>query len=802
MRFSFVKTPDPVYIFTEVEARQYAAKYANEPRVGFDTETTGLDKFRARIKFFSFATEDTRICAPVRLLPIFKEVLEDELIEKCMTNAKFDMHMVANHGIELKGHILDTVPMDWLLDENRIGRHGLKQCSADYLGLRMAPFKEVFGSVGKVDNEVKMLGDMHDAMEDQDAGRAVELLAIVGQLDGDEGLLTALKKVSQKTAAGREDLGHLLTASQLLSIARKHSMCPTTRTKLGYVSDFFELLGAPPVPKGKEREELRDMLTDLELVLEAHETVLEEFIHQVSADVDPLDLLELLVGDYASLDAWASFMLANLFEEKLAEISMGNGRDLCEYYHEETAELLRVLWMMERRGFQLDLDQIAELDGPMSKRIDELEREFVRLAGWDANPNSPKQLRDLFFTKKGDKWVDPFGLPPMKMTGGGSSGIKNPSTDKATIEIWANKGNELAICLQDHRKLKKLHGTYVTGLPLKVDKRARIHTDLKIAGTVTGRLSSGDPNLQNIPSRGEWGRRMRKWFVAGTWGACDHWCLPSVAHIPLPDLPRDFPMKLIVADYQQLEMRIMAHLSGDPTMCKTIHDGKDLHSMTAALAVGADYDAIVAAKKADNPTPEQLELIELRAAMKAIGFGLLYGIGPKKLGQQLGLPMVLKISRSGRAYETCPEAEDLIDKYFNVYPMALEFIEQTHWECQNDLFVQTVAGRFRRLPDILSRERGLSMQAQRQSVNSKVQGSAADIVNKAMRRCENDPEMRRLGARMLMQIHDELVFEVPDHPDYVEPIRGRVRANMENPFPMAVPILIDMDDAYSWGDAK
>lgn len=801
MRFSFVKTPDPTYIFTEKEARQVAAQFASEPRLGFDTETTGLGKFSARVKFFSFATADIRVCAPVRLLEIFRPILEDPNIEKCLTNAKFDMHMIANEGIELKGHILDTVPMDWLLDENRIGRHGLKQCAADYLGLRMAPFKEVFGSVGKVDNEVQILCDMHDAMEAQDVGRAIELLAIVGQLKGDRDLIDALKRISQKVAAGKEDSTKLLSASQLLSIARKQGLCPTTRSKLGYVSDFVELLGFPPIEK-EHRGDERDFLLDPGLLLEVHEIILHDLTFRLSEGVDPLALLELLVGDYASLDAWASLQVADVLEERLDAVDMGNGRTLLEYYHEESAELLRVLWMMERRGFPLDLEQIAKLAGPMRKDIERLEREFVHLAGWGVNINSPHQLRELFFTKSGDQWVDPFGLPARKMTSGGSSGIKLPSTDKATIEVWAEKEHPLAVCLRDHRVLKKLESTYVSALPEKVDSRGRLHTDLKIAGTVTGRLSSGDPNLQNIPARGEWGRRIRKWFVAGTWGSCESWCLPSVEDVPLPKLRRDQPMRLIVADYEQLEMRIMAHLSGDPTMCDTIHQGKDLHSMTAALAVGANYDDIVAAKKADNPNAAQQELIDLRSGMKAVGFGLLYGIGAKKLGMQLGLPLELRTSRGGYAYEVCPKAEELIEKYFGIYPKVREYIEDTHWRCENNLYVQTIQGRYRRLPDILSRERGLAMQAQRQSINSEVQGSAADIVNKAMRKCENDRKLHALGARMLLQIHDELVFEAPDDDKVVEMVRARVRINMENPFPMVVPIIVSMDDAYSWGDAK
>ena len=189
--------------------------------------------------------------------------------------------------------------------------------------------------------------------------------------------------------------------------------------------------------------------------------------------------------------------------------------------------------------------------------------------------------------------------------------------------------------------------------------------------------------------------------------------------------------------------------------------------------------------------------------MKAVGFGLLYGIGAVKLGTQLGLPIQKKRSRrTGRSYEVCPEAESLINTYFNIYPEVRKFIEDTHYYCEEDLFVQTVRGRYRRLPDILSDERGLASQARRQSVNSIIQGSAADIAVQAMLNCEFSGELRELGVRMLLQIHDELVFEVPNIPEVVQRAKELVKELMENPIPMAVPILISMDEAFSWGEAK
>lgn len=802
--YRFIRTPDPVYVDTEEEAEEWAALYACCPKVGFDTETTGLSKTEARVKFFSFSDGDTRICAPVRLLPYFKKILEDPKISKRMTNAKFDMHMVANHGIDLRGVLEDTVAMDWLLDENRRGRHGLKQCASDYLGLRMSPFKDVFGGVGSVDKEVETLVRMHDALEARDEGYALELLTLVGKVYGDEDVIKSLKRVSKSLGEFRQtgEVTDLMTASSLLSIARKFEVCPKTRTRLGYVSDFMELLGLPAVTKD-DRAKYKDALQEPLLLEDAHEIVLESLKNMVRADEEPLEMLKLLVGDYASLDAWASYTLVDTLCEELEAVQMTDSTNLKEYYYRTTAKFLRTLWNMERRGFFIDLPAVHALRIPMGKDIDKLERDLVRMAGWDVNPNSPKQLLKLFFTQNAaGKWEDPFGNRPRVWTKGGSTGIKNPSTNKEVIKEWAEKGEPLAACLQEHRVLKKLHGTYLTGLPATTDKIGRIHTDLKIHGTVTGRLSSGNPNLQNIPSRGEWGKRLRELFVAGRYGdAGDHTVRP-LRHISTPGHSHGQKMTLIVADYEQLEMRIMAHMSQDPTMIETIREGKDLHSMTGALAVGADYDEIVAAKKADNPTDDQKALIELRAGMKAVGFGLLYGIGAGKLGAQLGLPLVTKTMKNGRTYDSCPEAQELINTYFEIYPNVRRFIYDTHDRCEEDLYVQTIQGRYRRLPDIISDDRAMASMARRQSVNSIIQGSAADIAVEAMLKCEYSKELRSLGVRMLMQIHDELVFEVPDIPEVVEKAATLIKELMENPIPMDVPIIISMDQAHSWGEAK
>lgn len=801
-RYKFVRTPNPVYIETEEEALEWADRYAELPALGFDTETTGLHKINARVKFFSFSDGATRICGPVRLLRFFADILEDPDIEKRFSNAKFDMHMVANHGILIRGMTPDSITMDWLGDENRKGRHGLKATAKDWLGLRMAPFKEVFGAIGSVDKEVEMVGRFHDILESADSDAAAEALVLVGKADGPPEVLDALKKLSLSKQGGC-----VMDYKKLLVIARKLGLTTKSSGKWSYVSDFLFMLWGLQLPTQSDRAPFVHLIEDKDLIAEAHEFLIKKLRVKIKIDLEPLDMLRLLVGDYASLDAWGSFTLVDAMSESLDDVFIDEeeGVTLLDYYDEKQCPYTRVLWNMERRGFAFNVEGAEAYRIPMAKDIGRLERSVVAMAKTDVNMSSPTQLRELFYRQdnNGD-WVDPFGLRPKYWTKGGASGVKLPSTNVEAISEWAEKGDQVAEALQEHRKLSKLHGTYLVGVPKWVDHRNRIHTDLKQQGTVTARLSSGDPNLQNIPSRGEWGYRLRQLFVPGFWGDCSpEWCMEELRDVDVPDLPPDTPMTLIVADYEQLEMRIMAHFAQDQTMIDAIQSGKDLHSMTAALAGGHDYDMIVAAKKAKDPSPDQRKLVDIRAGFKAVGFGLIYGIGPVKLGRQLGLPITTQKSRgNGRIYEKCEQASELIKQYFGIYPDVKDFIDGTKEDCKENLFVQTISGRFRRLPDILSGDGGVRSQAERQSVNSIIQGSAADITTEAMLNCEYDAELRSLGVRMLLQIHDELVFEVPNIPELVSAAMARIKVLMEDPIPMRVPIQISMDTAISWGDAK
>lgn len=805
-RYRFVRTPDPEYIETEKEARSWCDRYMACHSVGFDTETTGLSKVGARVKFFSFSDGESRICGPVRLLRFFAELLENPNVIKRMSNAKFDMHMAANHGILLRGECWDSNVQDWYFDENR-PRHGLKECARDHLGLRMSPFKDVFGAIGSTEKEVKMVTRFHDILEAGDKEAAADALIAVGKADGDEEVIKSLKKMSL-SKQGDYLMGSdepTKAARKLLAIGRIHGLATRTPGKAGFVADYLNMLSGMPALPTKEREAFRFLLEDMELLKEAHEYLLHELRKLVSIDMDPLEMLKLLVGDYASLDAWASYVLCEVILEKLGDEAIDDELyTLADYYVDEAVPYTRVLWNMERRGFPIDMAVLDKQRIPMGKKISALERKVVSLVGRDVNLRSSQQMLEIFYEKDGNgNWVDSFGDPPIKWTKGGASGVKMPSTDKEVIAVLADKGDEVAKVLQEHRQFSKLHDTYLTGLPTWADHRGRIHTDLKQGGARTGRLASGDPNLQNIPARGEDGSKIRLGFVAGKWGDCSpDWCVESLLGVSVPDLDPDTPMTLIVADYAQLEMRILAHFSEDEELCKVIRSGKDIHSMTAALAGGYDYVEVAAAKKAHNPTPRQKELLDVRSGMKAVGFGIMYGIGAVKLGRDLDLPITTTVGRNGKTYERCPEGQKLIDTYFGIYKGVKRWINDIRENCREDLFVQTICGRFRRLPDIVSSERGLAAEAERQASNSVIQGSAADICNKAMLKCEHDPELRALGVRMLMQIHDELVFEAPDIPKFLEPSKDRVRVMMEDPYPMLVPIQISMDTARSWGEAK
>lgn len=483
--------------------------------------------------------------------------------------------------------------------------------------------------------------------------------------------------------------------------------------------------------------------------------------------------------EYAGLDAFATVKVHDFLVDRLSNDWINPEYNLWQYYCNWETDFTRVLWNMERRGFMICTGHLKAQIDPLNAEELRLLGELAKRLGHPINPNSTPQLRALFF--------DELKYKPTKWTDGGKSGIKQPSTDAEVLEEFARAGCPYSKLILEARSVVKTRSTYIETPLALVDDNLRLHTKLLQQGTVTGRLSSREPNLQNLPRPDNDTCHIREAFIAP-------------------------PGKvLLVADYEQLEMRIMAHFSQDPKMIKAITDGLDLHCFTVSLMYGVSYDEVVAAvkkKKSGAPLNDRDKLlIGYRQAAKATGFGLIYGIGPNKLAINLTEELKRTVDRA--------EAVGMIKNYFRVFQGVKSFIDGTHQSCRENEFVRTLIGRKRRLPEINAKggrdddddvnASGIAAMARRQSVNSIIQGTAADIAKSAMIRCEYDEELNTLGVIMLLQIHDELIFELDEDHGVIELARKRVKAIMEHPFPghdLSVPLPTDDNIVYCWAHAK
>ncbi len=401
-------------------------------------------------------------------------------------------------------------------------------------------------------------------------------------------------------------------------------------------------------------------------------------------------------------------------------------------YEKIDLPLAPVLFRMEKSGIRIDA---GVLDG-LSKRFGgELERvgeSIYSLAGRRFNVNSPKQLGEVLFKD--------MGLPiPVKYGKG-----KTISTAQDVLEGLA-ESNEVPRLVLEYRHLSKLKSTYVDSLPLLADADSRVHTTFQAAATATGRLSSVNPNLQNIPIRTELGREIRAAFVAA----------PG--------------MQLLSADYSQIELRLLAHFSGDPLLVRAYQNNEDIHTITASEVFG------VPAGTMDKET---------RNRAKAVNFGIVYGISPFGLAAQLGIPQA--------------EAKAYIDRYFARYQGVKAFIEKTLEETRRDGAVRTLFGRVRPIPDISSRNPNARGFAERTAVNTPLQGTAADLIKLAMISLDRKLEERKLKTRMVLQVHDELVFEVPAAE--TKEVEELVRAEMERVIELNVPLVADLGFGSNWRD--
>ena len=440
------------------------------------------------------------------------------------------------------------------------------------------------------------------------------------------------------------------------------------------------------------------------------------------------DLAPEQVYEYAAEDADVTLMLKNKLEPELGRIGAAS------LFADIEMPLMPVLASMELGGVRIDTESLAETSNILTKRMNDLELRIHSLAGREFNVSSPKQVGEVLFDEM--KITD---KPKKTKTG-------QYVTSEEVLQTLRGK-HEIVADILEHRGLKKLLGTYVDALPKLINPRTgHIHTSFNQTVTATGRLSSSDPNLQNIPVRGEDGKEIRRAFVP------EPGCL------------------FFSADYSQIELRVMAHLSGDENMIEDFREGHDIHAATAAKIYKVGMDEV---------TRDQ------RTKAKRANFGIIYGI------TVFGLAERLDISRD--------EARQLIDGYFETFPRVRDYMEQAKEQARTQGYVETLFHRRRYLPDINSRNATVRGFAERNAINAPIQGTAADIIKVAMIRIAERFAREGVRSKMMLQVHDELNFSVlPEEKEAVERI---VIEEMQGAFDMKVPLVADCGWGANWLEA-
>ncbi len=473
--------------------------------------------------------------------------------------------------------------------------------------------------------------------------------------------------------------------------------------------------------------------TGVELAGVEHDTMLYSYLLDptYSAHTLPEVALRRLGLKLSGSLAEAADMTLRLAETLRVEVEAEV--ELSQLYREIDLPLAFVLHDMEQAGVQLDCDVLAEMSSKLQGVIRRLEGTIHEKAGVTFNVNSPKQLGDVLFNR--------LGLPKPFKSGKG----KTISTAQDVLEGLAAE-HEIVKLVLEYRQLTKLKSTYIDSLPL-LCRNGRLHTSFNQAATATGRLSSTNPNLQNIPIRTELGREIRAAFVASD------------------------GMLLVGADYSQIELRLLAHYSQDPLLLEAYRTGKDIHTLTAAEVFGV---------------PPMLIDAEHRRRAKAVNFGIVYGLSPFGLAQQLGIEQ--------------KEAKRFIEAYFERYAGVRGFIESTLEQARRDGFVRNLFGRKRPIPDLLSKNPNLRGFAERTAVNTPLQGTAADLIKIAMIRLERELRGHGLAAKMLLQVHDELVLEAPE--SEVEIVKALVKESMEGAHALSIPLEVEVSVGKNWRDME
>jgi DNA polymerase-1 len=453
---------------------------------------------------------------------------------------------------------------------------------------------------------------------------------------------------------------------------------------------------------------------------------LEELLGRGAKAIRIEDAREEALAAWAAQEARTLADLAPVLADRLERDA------LTSLFREVELPLAGVLARVERAGVRVDERFLSELSAEYERELARVEGEIYALAGEKFLIGSPKQLQQILFEK--------LKLPAVKKT---KTGL---STDESVLELLATQ-HELPARILSHRRLAKLKSTYVDALPPLVNpETGRIHPTFHSTGAATGRLSCSDPNLQNIPIRSEEGVRIREAFV------------PAEGRV------------LLSADYSQVELRILAHYSGDASLVESFARGEDVHRRTAATVAGIAPEAVSA---------------DQRARAKAINFGIIYGSSAFGIANQLGIATA--------------DAQATIDTYFERYRGVRRFLDETIALARQDGFVRTLLGRRRYLPDLASRNRVLRNAAERMAVNSVIQGTAADLIKKAMVAIDAGLRAERLSAQMILQVHDELVLEVPE--GEVAKVSGLVRDCMQGVHALAVPLVVEVGLGRSWREA-
>ncbi len=449
---------------------------------------------------------------------------------------------------------------------------------------------------------------------------------------------------------------------------------------------------------------------------------------QITFDKVPLDK----ALAYAAEDADVTLRLWLLLKPRLA------AEQMTMVYERLERQMVPTLARMEKRGISVDRQMLSRLSGEFAQKAAGIEAEIFELAGENFNVGSPKQLGEILFDK--------MNLPGGKKTKTGAW-----QTGAQVLDDLAAEGHELPAKIVDWRQLSKLKSTYTDAIPNYINHETnRVHTSYSLASTSTGRLSSSEPNLQNIPIRTESGRKIRQAFVAAN------------------------GRKLLSADYSQIELRVLAHMADIPQLKQAFEDGLDIHAMTASEMFGEPIEGM-------DPM--------VRRRAKAINFGIIYGISAFGLANQLGI---------GRG-----EAKDYIDKYFERFPGIQDYMEETKKFVHANGYVETIFGRRVHYPDINTKNPNMRNFYERAAINAPIQGSAADIIRRAMIRMEDALSEAKLTAQMLLQVHDELIFELPD--EEVDATTKLVQSVMENAtmpaMSLSVPLQVDARAADNWDEA-